>query len=383
MKGRKTMIGLTFINPQYIQEAEFETVSGNSESGKPKTGHLKILLIAAMVSTMLLLTGAGLYTRWSNTAQARYQPSEQIKDQAEKSGLSTVVSETQTAENTGEVLSVTDQGITISLVQTIVDNYRAELTFRIQGFELPEGRYPAVWPVVTLDGSDEHFFSSCSGSFFDGTTRNAQGKRVYTDGTPVQKDADGGVILRYADSDGSLEYTEYISFQKTDGRYFGKEIQVTFPDIGLDSTQKAAPYDPVVQGNWTLKWTLTGTGDNISIAPNAEIGDTGVILLDAEIGQKTIRTRYQVPALWDGWDELVTLPQAIYGVRMKDGTQFLCVPGTSGFEDQEKMIYFVESNMFDTILDPSQVESLLFFKDWQRDAEGKPTVEEFYEIPVK
>ena len=28
MKGRKTMIGLTFINPQYIQEAEFETVSG-------------------------------------------------------------------------------------------------------------------------------------------------------------------------------------------------------------------------------------------------------------------------------------------------------------------------------------------------------------------
>lgn len=383
MKGRKTMIGLTFINPQYIQEAEFETVSGNSESGKPKTGHLKILLIAAMVSTMLLLTGAGLYTRWSNTAQARYQPSEQIKDQAEKSGLSTVVSETQTAENTGEVLSVTDQGITISLVQTIVDNYRAELTFRIQGFELPEGRYPAVWPVVTLDGSDEDFFSSCSGSFFDGTTHNAQGKRVYTDGTPVQRDADGSVILRYADSDGSLEYTEYISFQKTDGRYFGKEIQVTFPDIGLDSTQMAVPYDPVVQGNWTLKWTLTGTGDNISIAPNAEIGDTGVVLLDAEIGQKTIRTRYQVPALWDGWDELVTLPQAIYGVRMKDGAQYLCVPGTSGFEDQEKMIYFVESNMFDAILDPSQVESLLFFKDWQRDAEGKPTVEEFYEIPVK
>lgn len=142
MKGRKTMIGLTFINPQYIQEAEFETVSGNSESGKPKTGHLKILLIAAMVSTMLLLTGAGLYTRWSNTAQARYQPSEQIKDQAEKSGLSTVVSETQTAENTGEVLSVTDQGITISLVQTIVDNYRAELTFRIQGFELPRDGIP-------------------------------------------------------------------------------------------------------------------------------------------------------------------------------------------------------------------------------------------------
>ena len=55
MKGRKTMIGLTFINPQYIQEAEFETVSGNSESGKPKTGHLKVLLIAAMVLWIVML----------------------------------------------------------------------------------------------------------------------------------------------------------------------------------------------------------------------------------------------------------------------------------------------------------------------------------------
>ena len=382
MKGRKMMVGLSYISSKYIQEAEFDAITEGGAAETPGRNLPKMLLIAALVATMLFLTGAAVYTRWSNTAQLRYHPSEEIKQQAADSGLSMVVEETKDAENPEEVLSVTDQGITISLVQTIVDNYRAELTFRIQGFELPEGRYPAVWPVVTLDGSDEHFYSSCSGSFFDGTTRNAQGKRVYTDGTPVQKDADGSVILRYAGSDGSLEYTEYISFQKTDGRFFGKEIQVTFPDIGLDSTQKAAPYDPVVQGNWTLKWTLTGTGDNLSIAPNAEIGDTGVILLDAEIGQKTIRTRYQVPALWDGWDELVTLPQAIYGVRMKDGTQSLCVAGTSGFEDQEKMIYFVESDMFDAILDPSQVEALLFFKDWQKDAEGKPTVEEFYEIPV-
>lgn len=380
MKGRKMMVGLTFISPQYIQEAEFDAIS---ERETAKTGHLKIWLIAAIVAAMLLLTGATVYTRWSSTAQTRYQPTEEIKQQAEKSGLSMMVPETKEVEDPEKVLSVTDKGITISLVQTIVDKYQAELTFRIEGFELPEGRYPAVWPVVSLDGEESGFASSCSGSFFDGTTYNAQGKRVYTDGTPVQRDADGSTILRYAASDGSLEYTEYISFQKNDGRYFGKKIQVTFPDIGIDSDQKAGPYEPVVKGNWTLKWTLTGTGDNISIAPNAEIGDSGVILLDAEIGQKTIRTRYKVPALWDGWDELVTLPQAIYGVRMRDGTQYLCVPGTSGFEDQEKMIYFVESDMFDAILDPSQVESMLFFKDWQTDAEGKPTIEEFYYIPVE
>lgn len=380
MKGRKMMVGLTYISPQYIQEAEFDAISGTETA---KTGRLRIWLIAAIVATMLLLTGATVYTRWSSTAQTRYRPTEEIKQQAEKSGLSMMVPETKKAENPEEVLSVTDQGITIRLVQTIVDKYRAELTFRIEGFQLPEGRDPAVWPILTLDGEQLGFYTSASGSFFDGTTRNEQGKRVYTDGTPVQMDSDGSVILRYADSDGSLEYTEYISFHETDGRYFGKEIEVSFPYVGVQSLQKAGPDEPVVEGNWTLKWTLTGTGDSISITPNAEIGDSGVILLDAEIGQKTIRTRYKVPALWEGWDQLVELPQSVCGVRMKDGTQYICASRSFGFEDQDNMIYFIESDMYDGILDPSQVESLMFPKSWKKNERGIPRIAEYCYIPVE
>lgn len=379
MKGRKMMVGLSYISPQYIQEAEFD---GISEPETARTGRLKIWLIAAIVATMLLLTGATVYTRWSGTAQTRYRPTEEIKQQAEKSGLSMMVPETKKAENPEEVLSVTDQGVTISLVQTIVDQYGAELTFQIEGFELPEGRDPAVWPVLTLGGEQLGFYTSASGSFFDGTTRDENGKRIYTDGTPVQMDSDGSVILRYADSDGSLEYTEHISFLETDGRYFGKKIEASFPYVGVQSLQKAGPDEPVVEGNWILKWTLTGTAESISVAPNAEIGDSGVILLDAEIGQKTIRTRYKIPALWEGWDQLVELPQAIQGVRMKDGTQYICAPRISGFEDQDKMIYFIESDMYDGILDPSQVESMMFYKGWQNDERGIPKIVEYSYIPA-
>lgn len=381
MKGRKMMVGLSYISPKYIQEAEFGAITEGGAAETPRRNLPKMLLIAALVATMLFLTGAAVYTRWSNTAQLRYHPSEEIKQQAADSGLSMVVEETKEAENPEEVLSVTDQGITISLVQTIVDNYRAELTFRIQGFQLPEGKDPEVWPVVTVDGEQFDFYSSQGGGFFDGTTRDEAGNWIYTDGTLVQSDENGNVIFHYTGSDGSLEYTHYISFQETDGRYFGKEIQVSFPYVGIQRPKAAQP-EPKVEGNWTLKWTLTGTGDNISIAPNAEIGDSGVILLDAEIGQKTIRTRYKIPELWEGWDQLVWLPEAICGVRMKDGTEYTCLPSTCGFEDQDNMIYFMDSDMYDAILDPSQVESLLFFKDWQKDAEGKPTVEEFYEITV-
>lgn len=345
------------------------------------------LMIVALAAAMVLvtLTGAAVFTRWSTTAQNRYNPSQDVKEQAEKSGLSVMLEETKGAENPNEVLSVTDQGITITAVQTIVDNYQAEITFRIDGFEVPEDEYPAVWPTVTIDG-DSHFFTGQTGHIFDGTTRNDAGERVYVStGEPVKSRDDEfhSVILEPVAADGSIEYTHYISFNETDGRYLGKEIVFTFHSMDFESDQKAGMPEPQVEGNWELRWILTGTGSNITCAPNAKIGDSDVILLDAEIGQLSIKTRYQVKDYWEGWNQLVELPQAVCGVRMKDGSEHICIPSTSGFEDEENMIYFIESTMFDAILDISQVESLMFHKGWEKDENGELTVQTFYYIPIQ
>ena len=116
--------------------------------------------------------------------------------------------------------------------------------------------------------------------------------------------------------------------------------------------------------------------------PNVKIGDSDVILLEAEIGQKNIRARYQLQEFWDGWDELVQFPQQVQGIRMKDGREHRCGAGSSGFEDQETMIYFTEFDIHDAILDLSQVESLMFHKDWVKDAAGKTIGQTFYYIPV-
>ena len=347
----------------------------------------KILLTAAVLAALLAtLTGAAVFTRWSKTAQTRYNPSQEVKEQAQKSGLSVMLEETKGKENPGEVLSVTDQGVTITAVQSIVDNYRAEITFRIEGFELPEGEEPFAWPRVTVDGKRD-FYGSQTGGFYDGTTRNDKGEWVYaSDGSPVKYDDTkpfSPAILDYVADDGSLEYTHYINFHETDGRYMGKEIVFTFNSIDFQPHTKTGEFVPQVEGNWVLKWTLTGTSDSITVTPNAKIGDSDVILLDAEIGQKTIRARYQVRDFWEGWNELVELPQAVRGVRMKDGSKHRCGAGSSGFEDEENMIYFTENDIFDAILDISQVESLLFHKGWENDAEGKPTIETFYEIPIR
>ena len=349
-----------------------------------KRTNKRTVVLVALAAAMLLatLTGAAVFTRWSRTAQNRYNPSQDVKEQAEQSGLSVILEESNAEENPNEVLSVTDQGITITAVQSIVDNYHAEVIFRIEGFELPDGELPHVWPTVSIDG-DKHFGGGQTGWFYNGLTTNESGETVYaSNGLPVQSDEDGCLILDMVANDGSLEYTHYINFQETDGRYLGKEIVFNFNSIDFQSQQKAGMPVPQVTGSWELKWTLTGTSDSITVTPNAEIGNSGVILLDAEIGQKTIRARYQVSDYWEGWNELVTLPQAVYGVRMKDGSEHICGAGTAGFEDQEKMIYFTEWDISDAILDISQVESLMFHKGWALDANGEPTIQTFYYIPV-
>ena len=382
MTGKDMLKGIQNLDATLIEEAEFGEFRKNQAG---VSGKKKLLFLLAATLIMGTMTAAAVYTRWSTTAQTRYNPSQDVKEQAQKSGLSVMLEETKGAENPDEVLSVTDQGVTITAVQSIVDNYRAEITFRIEGFELPEDKEPFAWPMVTIDGNLD-FYGSQTGGFYDGTTRNDKGEWVYaSDGSPVKYDDTkpfSPAILDYVADDGSLEYTHYISFNETDGRYFGKEIVFSFHSLDFQSDQKAGMSDPQVEGNWELKWTLTGTGDSISITPNAKIGDSDVILLDAEIGQKTIRARYQVDDYWEGWDELVTLPQAVQGVRMKDGSEHICGASTSGFEDQENMIYFTEADIYDAILDINQVESLMFHKGWELDANGKPTIQTFYYIPV-
>lgn len=382
MTGKDMLKGIQNMDADLIEEAEFGTFQ-KKQTGF--SGRKKLLFVLAATLIMGTMTAAAVYTRWSTTAQTRYNPTQNIKEQAEKSGLSVMLEETKGTENPNEVLSVTDQGITITAVQSIVDNYQAEITFRIEGFELPEGKEPFAWPMVTVDGNLD-FYGSQTGGFYDGTTRNDKGEWVYaSDGSPVKYDDTkpfSPAILDYVADDGSLEYTHYISFNETDGRYFGKEIVFSFHSLDFQSDQKAGMSEPQVEGNWELKWTLTGNGDSITVTPNAKIGDSDVVLLDAQIGQLSLRTRYQVDEYWEGWDELVTLPQGVCGVRMKDGSEHQCVASTYGFEDQEKMVYFMESQMFDAILDVSQVESLMFHKGWELDANGKPTIQTFYYIPV-
>lgn len=190
----------------------------------------------------------------------------------------------------------------------------------------------------------------------------------------MEFDETGTVIYKPVAKDGSLEYIFNFDFMDTSGAWLGKEIVVNFTGFGVQSlgkAEEAGMMETLVEGNWELRWTLEGAdlnADSITITPNVEIGDSGVVLTEAKIGQKTMETVFQLETYWDGWETLETFPQSPQGIRLKDGTEILCIPRSEGYEDMDKLIYKITFRMFDGIVDLSQVESIKFRSGWEQDA---------------
>lgn len=384
MKGRRIMNLLSYINPAYINEAEFDSLS---EGGKELTPHRKrppkLLLIAAIIAAMLLLMGAAIYTRWTLSMQNYYNPSESAKQQAKKSGLSVMYEKSKPDD--GSVLTTTDQGITVSVVQSIVDQSRAQIVLRVEGFTPPEDYmiHPEVWMEVpaTLDGN-EHFWGSAGEKFDDGIIKNNDGEYVYRDGTPVEENPEGFWKGRYIKDDGSMELVISYHFQDTSGANLGKEFQLHLTGFGIrtDVGKADTTYEKLVDGRWDLRWILKGSDDAIKIEPNVRLSDN-VTLIQAEIGQLTVKTLYRTDTYWDGWKTLESLTPGLAGIKLKDGTLIQCYSGSEGYQDQENLIYFVESHTFQGMVDMDQVEALAFYDGWEKD--GASTIPVYKFIPVQ
>ena len=139
MTGKDLLKGIQNLDGEFIEEAEF----GVFPKSKPKSFGKKkfLLLLAAVLVLLATLTAATVYTRWSATIQyGNYggaQPSEQLKRQAEQSGLVVVPTEEKDGEQ--KTISATDNGITVTLIQTVMDENGGKAVFRIQGLKLESG----------------------------------------------------------------------------------------------------------------------------------------------------------------------------------------------------------------------------------------------------
>jgi len=391
MNGKNLLVGLSYIDRKFIEESEKEMpVQERAESAKPNSGRIptrKLFLIAALIAAMLLLMGAATYTRWSRSMQNTYHPSESQRQQAEQSRLSVRYEETatQAASEDGSILSATDQGITVSLVQTIADSREVHIILRVEGFEPPEGYeitpYAFEGERATLGGRDD-FWASSGMDFDDDIVYQGGGKYTYTDGTPVDEQ-DGLQMGHYRRSDGSMEVDLWYRLNSDVEELLGQEYQLHLTGFGTSTYVGKADstFETLVEGHWDLKFPLKGADSNIQFQPNVRLSDN-VTLTDVEIGQITVKAKYITDTYWPGWEQLEFLSPALAGVVLQDDTLIPVLSTTEGYPNPDELIYTADYGTMGAMIDLSQVKALAYRVGEETAADGSRTpVYQYVPVP--
>ena len=315
--------------------------------------------IAAALMMVLAISVAAypIWIHWSRGMKQRLPATAEEQQYAKESGLSESIlydsekkaDKKETASGPAEevtesrqalsawLVSSTVNGVTVSVEQTIIDSNSARIALRIEGFTVPDGKYPDIgdWQL-TFDGERA---SAVSGGFAE--SRDAADDPIFTD------------------KDGSLEYDFYASDTREDFSFAGKPIYLRIDSLG---TGDKGRYEPLVQGPWELIWMPSSNQERITVQTDRPIGDTGIRLLSTEIAPVSARVTLRLAELWEGYKTLESFDWQLVGVRLKDGTEMVNIFGPAnyvGYADPENLILELHYPS-QRIIHPEQVEALLF-----------------------
>ena len=343
---------------------------------KPVKKSRKKYVAAALIATMTVgaVSAYAAYTNWSHGMKEELRISEEQQKNLEANGMAAFSD-----------ASVTDAGVTVTAQQSITDNYYTYLSFKVEGYSVEKGVQPDFETIsVTADGQDV----SWGGRFYDGMISGDDGMVVNADGSVPETEADGSMIENYVMDDGSLEYHMILKSHEK-GFFTGKQLHVELENLG---TVAKAQYFPDIEGNWILDMTLGGADTAKYIETNEKLGDTETIVTGVELSPVSMRITYDFPKteprmeeFEDENGEIQTIawpaqPPFAFGIRLKDGTVMKYISAGSestGYTSEEGQEYVV-SFPLDRVIDPDQVEAVLF-REYDEE-NGKQLT---YEVPLK
>ena len=336
--------------------------------GFPKK-RIAMFAIVAMIAMGIISVAATAYLNWSRSLSEGLQATEEQKLQMEKSKMTAFLAQ-----------SVTDNGITVTAIQSFTDNYYAHIIFKVDGYKIEDDVQPDFERIdVTVDGKDD---TGYGGSFYNGLIMDETGKAVYVDGTPFREGLHGYVM-----EDGSLEFWLTLnSRDEAPGYFIDKPVHIELKNLG---TVAKAEYENRTDGVWSFDFNLQGSADMKECLLNAPLGDSKATVIRAEISPMSLMVQYDFPRLnaADNDDNANTAlfeePPHLTGIKLKDGTLYPFVyfgPGRMGYESNESDVYTM-AFAIDRIIDVEQVESLLFIKSYPGDG-LVPTEDNFYVVPI-
>ena len=352
-------------------EGAFEKIQGEAKIQEktkitplsPKKTRKKIpakrmFLVAAAVILGAggVTAGAAAYMRWSKTASEGMLASEETQKKMEETKLAVPVNK-----------SDTQNGVTVTVSQTIVDSYYAHIIFKVEGYDAGEGKQPFFeTDTVVVDGYDpwkdpydekRHFGSG--GDWYNGVTMGEDGRAVrISDGKPLDEIED--YQDNYKLEDGSYEYRLTLTHTADKDYFMGKPIHLELHNLG---TAEKEDLTNVIDATWSFDWVLEGSPEKKEYDLNASIGDTGVTVKHVEISPISLNVTYDFPKkIYNKMDNSSGMLFFPDGVRLKDGTELKTIylgPGTNGYISENE--YFIAFPV-DRILDTDEIDALLVRK---------------------
>lgn len=196
---------------------------------------------------------------WNATVAKMFNANEKVQEKLVKEGYADIK---ETKENSTDVLTATNNGITVSVKQTLSDKYGL---------------------LIYLDVKSTNGLKLTQGNrVFDGNGIYVDGKDVYgTQGA-------GFVENKYSTSDYETIYELYAA-NRDEVDITGKEIRVHLKNlVGGD---KKLDDDLLVEGDWNLHWTVKSNSATKTIQLNGSYEGKGTVK------GKTVSATYNLKAL--------------------------------------------------------------------------------------
>lgn len=355
---------------------DLEDIKLNKEFGRKMVNRkvYKFNKVAAAIVICALsigTVGVSAYAihHWSLGLKNRFQVSSEQIGKLEETGV------VQFPDEDGDSKSVTIDGVTVSVAQTIVDNYFAYIILKVEGYDAKDGTPGFSDLDYKLDGVD---VGGCS-QFYDDFIDDGTGKAIMSDGSEIPRDEDGSLTYNFMLEDGTMEYhiLLYPDFGGEDivkGGFFGKNLHVGLTDLGLYDEVEQVQAD--VKGTWSFDWKITGDSKSKIVKMDSALEDTGLVVKECEISPISLRAVIECP---DNSDEYMGDKYPLTGVKLKDGTILAGITnGGLGNDPGDNMNEVLLS--LTRIIDIDEVESLLFIKS---DLKKNTTLDNFYEVAIQ
>lgn len=284
------------------------------------------IVLAAMIAALGVTAAAAAYIiQWNDKLAERFDANEEQQNQLASDSAIASVDQT-----------VTENGLTVTAVQTLGDKNGVYLLFDVKA---PEG--------ITL--SDENLFEGTSVEI-EGIENGAN----YSGGFMSDTDQD----VSSPDSTNERYYEIWLS-NADQADWNGKKITVTFSNLQADNG-KLDMYTEL-EGKWALSWTLSYTdhAQTFEINQTYDIGGHEVVVKSIELSPLSMTIDLGGTGLEQliedaGLDELGTLfmPSLI----LYDGTTFQSFggPGSENWTETE----YTSTISFNKILDVDQLTGI-------------------------